>query len=66
VSFDIIPDIAGGAVDFAFGNKPAILGNGFLNEFQGFGFGPTFGVSAIPADGTDSYAYTWELPWWVP
>ena len=68
----------GAAVDFAFGSKPAILGSGFLkgivNEFQGFGFGfgfgfglgPTVGLAVLPVDGTNSYAYTWELPWWVP
>ena len=51
----------GGAVDFAFGSKVAIPGTGFLSEFQGFGLGPTVGLSLIPADGTDSYAYSWEL-----
>jgi hypothetical protein len=60
----------GAAVDFAFGQKPAILGTGFVrgivNEFQGFGLGATAGLSVIPVDGTNSYAYTWELPWWVP
>jgi hypothetical protein len=60
----------GAAVDFAFGSKPAILGSGFLkgivNEFQGFGLGPTVGLAVLPVDGTNSYAYTWELPWWVP
>ena len=60
----------GAAVDFAFGSKPAILGTGFVkgivNEFQGFGLGATAGLAVLPVDGTNSYAYTWELPWWVP
>jgi hypothetical protein len=60
----------GAAVDFAFGSKPAIIGNGFvkgiMSEFQGFGLGPTVGLSLVPVDGTNSYAYTWELPGWVP
>jgi hypothetical protein len=60
----------GAAVDFAFGPKPAILGTGFVkgivNEFQGFGLGATAGLAVLPVDGTNSYAYTWELPWWVP
>jgi hypothetical protein len=71
VSGNVFPGVdIGAAVDFAFGSKPAILGTGFLkgivNEFQGFGLGPTVGVSVLPVDGTNSYAYTWELPWWVP
>lgn len=56
----------GGALDFAFGSTPAVLGSGFMKEFQGFGLGPTAGVSALPVDGTNSYAHTWQLPWWVP
>lgn len=58
----------GAAADFAFGQTPAILPlvGRVIKEFQGFGLGPTVGVSALPVDGTNSYAYTWELPWWVP
>jgi len=58
----------GAAVDFAFGSTPAILPLAVrvIREFQGFGLGPTAGVSVLPVDGTNSYAYTWELPWWVP
>lgn len=57
----------GAAVDFAFGPTPVTLFTpGFVNEFQGFGLGPTVGVSVLPVDGTNSYAYTWQLPWWVP
>jgi hypothetical protein len=56
------------ALDFAFGSTPAILplAGRVIKEFQGFGLGPTAGLSLIPVDGTNSYAYTWELPWWVP
>jgi hypothetical protein len=56
------------ALDFAFGSTPAILPlvGRVIKEFQGFGLGPTAGLSLIPIDGTNSYAYTWELPWWVP
>lgn len=58
----------GAAVDFAFGSTPAVLplAGRVLKEFQGFGLGPTVGLSALPVDGTNSYAYTWDLPWWVP
>lgn len=58
----------GAAVDFAFGSTPAILPlvGRVVREFQGFGLGPTVGLSVLPVDGTNSYAYTWELPWWVP